>query len=378
MNITLRNNSNRQRRKGAVLILCALMMIVLMVTVVLSVDLAFMHLTRTQLRSATDAASRAATESLSRNQDEDVARADAIAMAARNEVNGAGLQLAEGDVVFGRSERSGGGAVTFLPGAEPFNSVQVTGRRTNGSPSGPVPLFFGRILGVPTFQPTHIAASMNLDRDLCLVVDRSGSMKTGLNSDRIPGGLGGCDPPHATLSRWAALSVAVQAFIDGLNSTQQQEQLALASYASSGTFCRLTFNDADVNQPLDFDYANTISEMASLSSIPINGFTNIEAGIAKGIEALTGPEARPLAAKTMVVLTDGIFNRGNHPKFIAADAADLDIVIHTVTFSAGAEQTAMQEVAEAAGGQHFHAPNAAALEAIFREIASTLPVVMTQ
>jgi len=355
------------------------MMIVLLVTVVLSVDVAFMQLTRTQLRSATDAASRAASENLSRTQDPDLARAAAKAFAAQNNVNNDGLQLADEDIVFGRSERPGGGDVVFQPGVQPFNTVQITGRRTDSSLSGPVPLFFGHILGTPTFQPTHIAASMNLDRDLCLVVDRSGSMKFGLNNSNIAGGLTGCDPPHPTLSRWSALSVAVQAFIDGLNSTQQQEQLAMASYGSDDSACGINFNAADLNQPLDFDYSNTTAQMASLSAIPINGFTNIEAGIARGIEALTDPaRARPLAEKTMVLLTDGIFNRGNHPAIIAATAASQDIVIHTLTFSAGAEQTAMQAVAAATGGQHFHAPNAAALEDIFREIASTLPVVMTQ
>ena len=154
--------------------------------------------------------------------------------------------------------------------------------------------------------------------------------------------------------------------------------MRLASYASENTSCDIDFNAADVDQVLDFDYSDTVSQMYTLSSIPINGFTNIEAGIAAGIEALTGPEARPLAEKTMVVLTDGVFNRGAHPKFIAATAASQGITIHTVTFSDGAEQTAMQEVAAAAGGRHFHAPDAAALEQIFREIASTLPVVMTQ
>ena len=136
--------------------------------------------------------------------------------------------------------------------------------------------------------------------------------------------------------------------------------------------------DVAVDQRLDFDYSNTIDKMDDLSSIPINGATNIEAGIQKGIEALTRPEARPLAEKTMVVLTDGVFNRGRHPRFIAATAASQDIIIHTVTFSAGADQTAMQQVAAAAGGKHFHAPDAEALERIFREIASTLPVVMTK
>ncbi|MCA9218073.1 MAG: VWA domain-containing protein [Planctomycetales bacterium] len=370
--------SRRSKRRGAVLILCALMMIVLIVTVVISVDIAFIQLTRTQLRSATDAASRAASETLSRTQDVDAARQAAINVAALNEVSGSPLQLANGDIVFGQSVLGRSGAVAFNAGAEPFNTVQVLGRRTIDSPSGPVPLFFGGILGAANFQPTHLASSMHLDRDLCLVVDRSGSMKFSLTSNRIAGGLGSCDPPHATLSRWAALDVAVQAFIDGLNDTLQEEQLALASYSSDNSSCGINFEAATIDQRLDFDYSSTTAKMAELSSIPINGFTNIEAGIQQGIAALTGPEERPLAEKTMVLLTDGVFNRGNHPRFAAADAAAQDIVIHTVTFSDGADQAAMRQVAEVAGGKHFHAPDAASLERIFREIATTLPVVMTK
>jgi hypothetical protein len=38
----------------------------------------------------------------------------------------------------------------------------------------------------------------------------------------------------------------------------------------------------------------------------------------------------------------------------------------------------MRDVAAATGGLHFHAPDAARLEAIFREIASTLPVMLTE
>ena len=368
----------RNRRSGAVLILCAFLMIVLIVTVVISVDIAVIQLARTELRSATDAASRAGTECLSRTQNVAQARAAAKAIAESNTIHGKALQLADDDVEFGRSDRADGGEVVFTKGEEPFNTVRVTGRRTDGSRSGPVPLFFAKILGVANFQPTHVASSMNLDRDLCLVVDRSGSMKFSLTSNRIAGGLGGCDPPHPTRSRWSALNVAVAAFVEGLESTDQQEQLALASYASDNRSCGIDFNAADVNQVLDFEYATTVAEMANLSSIPINGFTNIEAGIEAGIDALTGPEARPLAEKTMVVLTDGRFNRGRHPQFIAATAAAEGITIHTVTFGVGAEQEAMRQVATAAGGQHFHAPDAASLEQIFREIASTLPVVMTE
>ena len=74
----------RLRRRGAMLILVAVLLIVLIVTVVFSVDVAYMQLTRTQLRSATDAAARAAAESLSRTQDTAQARAAAKAIATKN------------------------------------------------------------------------------------------------------------------------------------------------------------------------------------------------------------------------------------------------------------------------------------------------------
>jgi len=48
-----------------------------------------------------------------------------------------------------------------------------------------------------------------------------------------------------------------------------------------------------------------------------------------------------------------------------------------VTFSDEADFPRMRAVAAATGGEHFHAPDAAALERIFRQIAATLPVLLT-
>lgn len=359
------------------LILVAVLLIVLIVTVVFSVDVAYMQLTRTQLRSATDAAARAAAESLSRTQDTAQARAAAKAIATKNLVANAPLILSDQDVEFGRAIRESDGHIGFVSGGQPFNSVHVTGRRTEESDSGAVSLFFGRLLGVAQFETAYNATSMNLDRDICLVVDRSGSMKTGLTSDSIPGGLSSCDPPHPTLSRWSALNTAVSSFIGGVQETPQIETLGLVSYASAGIYCNITFTDADIEAQLSDDYQPVISAIQRLNTIPINGFTNIAAGIDRGVTVLTDTtRARPLAEKTMVLLTDGIYNRGRDPRLAAADAANRGIVIHTVTFSEAAEQQAMRDVAAATGGNHYHAPDAATLDAIFREIALTLPVVL--
>ena len=52
-------------------------------------------------------------------------------------------------------------------------------------------------------------------------------------------------------------------------------------------------------------------------------------------------------------------------------------MIHTITFSNDADIKRMQDVADATGGRHFHAPTAEDLARIFKEIASTLPVLLT-
>src|SRR5690606_4576035 len=123
----------------------------------------------------------------------------------------------------------------FTEGGKRPNAVRVTGRRTQGSAAGPVDLLFAGVLGVRQFEPIETATSTQLDRDICLVVDRSGSMMERLSGWGIPGK--SCDPPHPTQSRWGALTIAVNAFIDELDKTVQTEHLALVSYSSNTREC---------------------------------------------------------------------------------------------------------------------------------------------
>jgi hypothetical protein len=370
----------RHLRRGAIIVLAAVMMIVFLATVAFSVDVAYMQLSRTKLRSATDAAARAAGEGLSREQDTDYARQRAKDIAAANFVAGDPLLLDDSDIVFGRSEQQGGGAWFFTPGEEPINAVRVFGRRTREAPSGSVATFFGRVFDVFDFEPQQQATVVRLDRDICLVVDRSSSMKLYL-TDTAPtmstGDSRFCQPPNMSLSRWGALSVAVQRFIDALATTPQIEHVALVSYGSDYTACSYTNYASTTNCPLSEDHAAVTAAMANLSSKKFNGATNIAAGITKGIQALTDEDlARPYAAKTMVLMSDGHYTQGTQPSLVAPQAADEDILIHTISFGE-ADQDEMAAIAAATGGNHYYAPDAATLQAIFEEIALTLPVVFT-
>jgi hypothetical protein len=177
-------------------------------------------------------------------------------------------------------------------------------------------------------------------------------------------------------SRWGALSVAVDRFTSALLTTLQSEHLGLVSYGSNYTACSYRNYAATINQALSEDYTDATAALQNISSSKFNGMTDISAGILKGIEVLTSPQARPYAAKTMVLMSDGAYTQGVQPSTVAPQAAAEDIVIHTITFGE-ANPAEMQAIADATGGNHYIAPDAAALQDIFEEIALTLPVMFT-
>ena len=366
-------------RRGAIVVLAALMMIVFLASVAFSVDVAYMQLTKMKLRSATDAAARAAGEGLSRVQDTDYARQAAKDIAAANLVAGQPLLLDDSDIIFGNSSQQQSGAWAFTPNGQPINAVRVNGRRTRTAPSGSVPIFFGRVFNVFDFQPVQAATVVRLDRDICIVVDRSSSMKLYL-TDNAPtmstSDSRFCQPPNMSLSRWGALSIGIDRFVSALDTTPQSEYVGLVSFASTYTACSLSNNASDINCQLSVNSSAVTSAMSTLSTKKWNGATNIAAGITKGIEVLTGPNARPYAAKTMVLMSDGAYNQGSVPHVVAAQAAAEDIIIHTITYGE-ADPVEMKAISDATGGNNYIAPDAQSLQDAFEEIALTLPVVFT-
>ena len=364
-------------RRAAMLVLIAVCLPLCIIMAAFAIDVAWMQLVRTELRTATDAAARAGAKELSMSQSEASARQRAKEAALRNKVAGTGLQLNDNEIEVGKStQATPTSRFTFTPTTVKPNAMRVTGERTGDSPSGPVNLLFAGVLGVDQFEPSEVATSTQLDRDICLVVDRSGSMMESLNGGKDPQGT--CDKPHATKSRWGALAIAVNSFLDELDKTVQSENVGLASYSSSTTECGRKYKESEINSDLTPDHSVIRNEITRISSAPVKGRTAITSGLERGITVLTGPKARPFAVKTMILMTDGIHNLGPEPITAAVKAKDKDIVIHTITFSDDADIKRMKEVAAATGGRHFHAPDAAELIKIFKEIAATLPVLTTE
>lgn len=373
------------RRRGAIAVLILLVLIAMLAFGAFAIDTSYMQLVRTDLRKATDAAARAGMEALTRTDDVALARQAAKDVAKQNNVANEPLVLEDDQIIFGRASQSNDGSWRFDAGVEPFNSLRVSGERTKDSAAGSVDLTFAKLLGYTEFEPvmqSTVTGGGEKDRDICLVVDRSGSMSWDMSGrnwsyPRDAGiRVGVCDPPHPTASRWANLVKATQELLSVVDATSQEEQVALVSYSSDVYGCWYErVLAARTEQALTTETSSIRSAMDVLSGPVKNGQgshivggTNIGAGIRSGTQALSG--ARDDAEKMMVVLTDGVATHGGSPVSAAREAASEGIVLHAVTFSRGANQNAMRSVAKAGGGQHYHATDLAALIKIFRQLGA--------
>ena len=408
------------RRRGSVLGLMAIILPVLAILAAFCVNIAHMQLTRTELMVATDAAARSGGRAFSEEQDIDTAKTAAAATAALNNVNNEPLQLEMSDgsneMEFGNATRPNGSSGRFvfnkvavaniLDGSAMVSAFRVHGRRDSGSLSGNVRMVIPGLLGQDYFETDMDSVAMQVDRDIALVLDRSGSMgwytfewpngtnpfntttmnaavdagimnknrrgrysyTSGNNSDTFQMwawtehyGL-----PNPPTLPWDDLVAAVDAFVNVLESTVQNEQLSLSSYSTYGS----------LDKYLQTDYSVITNKIATLYP---SGNTGIGRGMEMGRDTFLDQAARPFAAKTMVVMTDGIHNTGVDPVTIATQLmASYNLTIHSVTFGAGADQALMQSVASIGGGRHYHTNTGAELVAIFEQIANNMPTILTK
>lgn len=334
-----------------------------------SVDVAYMQLTRTEMRTAVDAAARCAGHVIANGGTAAQARSAAKIIASANSVAGTSMILSDSNIQVGRGNRDEDGIYDFNPTTDKPNAVRVTAERTTGSAAGSVKLIFGKMLGAQAFQPTEVATVMRGDRDVMLVIDASGSMMSRLDSHDYPAGCSGSTPPHPTLSRWAILRQALDIFLDVLDGTSPDEQVGLVTYGTNAAF----------HQTLTEDYEEISDPIDDIGSDPISGWTNLGEGLSFGRSYLTTvPERRFYAARTIVLLTDGQPNVGPDPVAEALICKNDKVIVHCVSFSDFANQSVMQQIASITGGDYYHAPDAATLQAAFSTIGLNLPVLLTE
>ncbi len=125
--------------------------------------------------------------------------------------------------------------------------------------------------------------------------------------------------------------------------------------------------------------------------------TNIAGGLAQAINELTGPNARPNAAKVIMLMSDGVANTDEQGNWLgdgsevarqlaldrAQQAADLGMTIYTVSVGYDVDRPLLQQIAEIGRGQEFYAVGnpeeySQQLEDIFRTLGGKRPVALIE
>jgi len=138
-------------RRGMAMIYVVLIMLVLVGFVSLAVDVGRVNLARGQLRVGADASARAAASAVRDSHDE--ARARGVQYAAANTCMGTPI-VVDGatDITIGHWDRETRVFTPLTPSsARRPNAARVWAYRTSAR-NGPIPLVFGKLIGVPTFD----------------------------------------------------------------------------------------------------------------------------------------------------------------------------------------------------------------------------------
>ena len=368
------NHAQVTARRGATMVLVAVLLPVLFLLGAFAINIAYTQLIRTELQIATDVSGRAAGRAYALTGSASDAYLAANDLAQRNTVGGRPFVVQPDDLEFGFATRNSlSERYSFTLGGQP-NAVRLTsGSYVSSSQIG---AFLPGLSPISHIRAVKSAISTQVELDIALVIDRSGSMAYAANEvaayppapAAAPAGwdFGDPVPPNA---RWLDTIAAVQVFLNEMNVTSQPERVALATYNHS----------ANIDLLATTDYSQVISALNQYSLAFHSGGTNIGGGIEQGLNALGHVgTTRPWATKVVIVMTDGIHNTGTWPTWAAKNAANQAVIVFTVTFSNEANQNLMQDVAEIGTGRHYHATSAVQLQDAFRDIARQLPTLLTR
>ena len=199
-------------------------------------------------------------------------------------------------------------------------------------------------LGAALLQPTG--------RDLIVALDLSASMA---EQDMTRGA--------ARVERYAVVRDLLGAFV----ARRKGDRIALIAFAQ----------DAYLIAPLTFD-GGAVAGLLDELEIGLPGRkTDLGRAIALTIRTL---EDQPRGERVLILLSDGESNAGPlSPQAAARLAADRGLVIHSIGFTASADEEGLallRDVAEATGGRFFQASTAAGLAGVTAEIDRVEPTAV--
>jgi Flp pilus assembly protein TadG len=336
-------------RRGASLVLIVLLLPIFVGMVAFAVDFGLMTLLRAQIQNAVDAGTLAASLKL-KEDPKAIAEAEA---AAREfvQLNRVGSQITVPedaiDVEVGVWDDD---KQTFTATTDEPNAVRVFARQDNER------YFFAQIFGHTTFgaPASAIAAASQLELDIMLVLDLSGSMA---DEGRIQ-------------ALWNAAPVFVN-MVEGIGGENQIGVMGLSADPStykngydSGLHPTPDHHVGVLESKLTDNFTALKSSVLTekkLTPGKYQPWTGTGAALGDAAHYITyGKEARSKAEKIIVLMSDGYANRpsANGPQYaldMAKYAADRDITVYTISLGDDADVAFMEEMAQITGGSHFDA-----------------------
>lgn len=367
------------RQVGAVLPLVVVMLPVIFILAAFAINIAYIQLCQTELQISTDVAAKAAGRNYAIHRDFDQALAIANQAGQLNQVAGAALSFEADDLKTGMATlATTGGRYEFSEtsfDSDPVNSLELVGRRESDSANGEIGIYLPTFLGANQFEIRTTSVSTQVEVDVAIVLDRSGSMAYASNEAAVFPPYPAAAPlgwdfgsPAPTPCRWRDAVASVNSFLSQLSTTPLDEQVALATYADG----------ARIDQDLTRSYGDIQTALNQHTRQLDGGGTNIAAGLQAAQAALSADGARSFASKVIIILTDGKRSVGPNPTSMAQSIADDGTMIIAITFAQEADQGTMQKIAEIGNGFHIHAVDSTALLNAFETVNRKLPTILTR
>ena len=163
------NRKQVDSRRGVITVFSAFLMVMMLAMVAFACDVGYMMVAQSQLQVAADSAAMAAAANMSGTTSNIVSAAQQFA--GYNKAGGKAVSSGQFRCLFGTWNATNR---TFASSGTVGNAVKVTARRDNTT--GANGTFFGRVLGLTSFNIPVSAIAIANPRDICFVVDLSGSM----------------------------------------------------------------------------------------------------------------------------------------------------------------------------------------------------------
>ena len=374
---------NMRSQNGAFMVLATISMSILITIMGSMFDTAWIYRCKGELQNTADSlavlgAKRMIADGV------DSATYEILGKASEFKIGRKNTSLASTDIRFGHYNAETG---EFYESSIDGNSLEIIVRRTVGSPSGPIPLFFMNIFGRKYINMTARAYASSSSLDIMLVTDKSGSMENDTQcakwEDKSKGkGKNKDDSPKCkTWGPEQPMTDAKNAAINFLDYLRPDfDRAGFISYSDKPS----------KREKLTDKFHHLVNK---INSVNPGGWTNIGGAIEETRKEYKD-HGRQISAKIIILLSDGEANcykkkgscgsswyyrtKGNqYAKDQSDKAATEGIIIYSISLGSGVDRTLMKYIAAQTGGHEYYAPSGAELIQVYEEIAKDMPVKLT-